>query len=304
MLSDPAKEAIAKMKAAYESNCDYALNEPLEKQREDWENSAANDVLPEEIKSKKLHIGGVTGEFYWHESVAPSPFERIILHFHGGGLTQGSSVTHRKLGSLIAAATKIPVFIHNYSLAPESPFPTALNESIEVYQALLSVGYLSQNIIFGGDSSGAALMCSTIISLKEYHLASPKAVYMMSPQLDNTFSGETIVTNSDHDLRVFLADLEQCAQHYCGSEAVNNPLISPIFADLSDFPPSFIQVGSAEILLDDARQFAQNLAACGVDVTINVWEEMWHVFQSSGDTVPEAKTALKELNDFLCSKLD
>lgn len=301
MLSIEAQTAILKMKNSRDANFQYALTESLNNQRSEWENSAKEYQLPEELEYSDMRIAGITGALIAHKRFSKeSPIKgKLILHFHGGGLNQGSAITHKKLGGLIVSETNIPLFIHNYSLAPENPFPKALLDSVEVYEELLKLGYLAENIIFGSDSSGAALMCSTIISLRDKHHKLPKAMYLLSPQLDNTFTGQSMETNKMNDHRVSLEDLTNCANDYRGAESIHNPLISPIYADLRLFPPTFIQAGSAELLLDDAVRFEQRLSEAGVEASLDVWEEMWHVFQSSADKVPESKKALENLQHFL-----
>lgn len=299
MISIEAQNAIQLMKANREDNFQYALVESLVNQRSEWEKTAQEYRLPKELDSKEMKFGEVTGELIFLKGVVIKPNEKIILHFHGGGLNQGSALTHRKLGGLIVLETKIPLFIHNYGLAPEHPFPIAIIDSVKVYKKLLSDGYSAENIIFGGDSSGAGLMCSTLLFLKKEKLKLPKAMYLLCPQLDNTFRGATMETNKENDHRVCLEDLLICANHYRGNEPANNPLISPIYADLTSFPSTFIQAGGAEILLDDAVRFEKNLKECGVEVSIDIWEDMWHVFQSGGDKIPESKRALENLHTFL-----
>lgn len=302
MLSSEAQTAINKMLIDREKNGHYALTEPLENQRKEWEDSAKEVCLPADLICQEQTIAEVTGERISLKAIPQGAKNQLILHFHGGGLNQGSAITHRKLGGLISRHTGIPVFIHNYSLAPEHPFPAALVDTVKVYQTLLKT-YSPEMMVFGGDSSGASLLCSTLLYLKVQQIDLPKAVYLLSPQLDNCFTGETMLTNQKADHRVSLADLANCVEDYRGQKPVEDPLISPLYGDVTNFPPTFIQVGSSELLLSDATRFEQRLNQADVAVELDICPDMWHVFQSSGDKIPEAKEALERLAHFVNRKM-
>lgn len=298
MLSIQAQTAIRKMEETREDSRAYALTEPLDIQRRDWESAACAYVQPEHTVFREVEISGITAGLI-EKKDSGRPGSGILLHFHGGGLTQGSAITHRALGTSLTQISGRPVLIHNYPLAPEHPFPAALNASVNVYCQLLQNGHAPEDIVFGGDSSGATLGCAVLLQLRHLELPLPGALYLLSPQLDNTFSGETIQLNRDQDHRVFLEDLQNCSAWYRGPESADNPLVSPFFGDVTGFPRTFIQTGGSEILLSDSLGFAEKIKAAGVPVTLDIRDRMWHVFQADADEIPEAAEALAKLADFL-----
>lgn len=214
-------------------------------------------------------------------------------------MTLGSCVTHRKLASYIASITNTPVLVHNYPLAPEHPFPAALDFSEQVYQWLIERGYGADQIIFGGDSSGCALELSLMLKLKDNGCPLPKASFLFSPMLDFTLSGETIKTLAEIDPCLFEEDIRTSAKLYCNGAASGNPYITPLNASFVEFPPMLIQVGSSEILLDDALRLSKIASSVGVDVCLEIWDDMWHVFQGNIGELPEAEQALENVNTFL-----
>lgn len=298
MLSHVAKEKIENQKKNRSENFHYVMNQSIEQQRKDWEASASLYELPDFLRIEDHLLAGVSAELIQFKGQTEQVHDQLILHFHGGGLTLGSAITHRKLGGLIAEHTHVPVMIHNYPLAPEYPYPVALESSLDFYQTLLKSENFPAKIIFSGDSSGCGLACGVILKILEDNLPLPSGLILMSPQLDNTFSGQSFEENKGKDYTVFKEDLALTALRYCGDAPPDDPFISPIFANLTGFPPTFVQSGSHELLLSDGADFAEKLETAGVPVTLDIWEGMWHVFQSSGDKVPEAIQALERIRDF------
>lgn len=275
---------------------EYLLNTEISVQRKDWEISALNDKLPEGTEIEKFIVKDIDGELIKNQM---SDSQHIILYFHGGGLTLGSCITHRKLVSYIAKITNIPVFVHNYPLAPEYPYPAALNNSLQVYLHLNEKGYKSDQILYGGDSSGCALALSLILKLKSNHFQLPKGVFLFSPMLDFTLSGETIKTLAEIDPCLFAEDIKMTANLYCNGECPENPFITPLNGSFGDFPPLLIQTGSCEMLLDDSMRLREKANGAGVDVCLEIWNEMWHVFQGQIGKMPEAEQALAHVNLFI-----
>jgi acetyl esterase/lipase len=222
----------------------------------------------------------------------------MILYFHGGGLSQGSIITHRKLVAHIVKSTTLPVLIFNYPLAPENPYPAALDVSEQVYFYLLNNGVQSENIIFGGDSSGGGLAIALALLLKKKNILLPKGIFLLSPMLDFTLSGSTMKTCAEKDPTLFEEDLKLTAGYYIGQESPSNPLISPVYGDIKGSPPLLIQVGGVEILLSDSTRFADRAKISQVNVQLSLWEGMWHVFQAWADEIPEAMDALEEIGEF------
>ncbi|MFV0394681.1 MAG: alpha/beta hydrolase [Coprobacillaceae bacterium] len=299
MVSLEAQKKIMKLKDTQKENQEYALNAPLEIQRKEWEEYASQAPLPSNINIETKMIGNISTDWISVDNKKDS----VILYFHGGGLNQGSSITHHRLASYISKYSGSSILMHNYPLAPEHPFPEALIVSVEIYQWLIELGYTSKKIIFGADSSGAALAMATCLKLREMNKELPKAIFMLSPMLDFSLSGESMLTHKERDLRVFKEDLDLTVSYYCQNEDPTNYLISPIFGDIKDFPPTLIQVGSEEILLSDALRLKEQLIKHKRFVTLTIWEGMWHVFHSDVERIPEATKALKEVSTFIKEQL-
>ena len=284
------KEAMLENK-----NIDEILNTPLEVKRKNWEESASADILPEGMVISKAVINNISAEWI---SANNSGKDNIILYFHGGGFNMGSIITHRKFVSYIVKYTGVPILIIDYPLAPEHPYPAALESCEGIYSYLLEHGFQAENIILGGDSSGGGLAIALALLLKEKEIPLPKGIFALSPWLDLTFSGDTIKTCADRDPLCSEKDLQADANYYIGTQSPDNPLISPIYGDISGFPPLMIQAGSEEILLSDSTRFADKAKENQVNVQLSVWKGMWHFFQGWVGEIPEAIDAIEEINRF------
>ena len=282
-------------------NLEAILSTPLELQRKGWEEAASADDIPDSIVIREAVIGNTYAEWISTES---SRKDNIIMYFHGGGYTQGSTLTHRRLAAHIVKNTDLPMILFNYPLAPENPYPAALNSSEQIYLHLLDSGYQSENIIFGGDSSGGGLATALTLLLKDKKIPLPKGIFLLSPMLDLTLSGGTISTNAGKDPLLYIEDMRRTVSRYIEKESPNNPLISPVFGEISGFPPLLMQVGSDELLLSDSTRFADRAKASQVDVQLSVWEGMWHVFQAWVGEVPEAADAIAEIGRFTKTVFD
>jgi len=276
-------------------NLEQVLNTPLEKQRKNWEESASTDIIPDIIFTEKTVIRNISVEWV---SMKNSSKQNIILYFHGGGFNQGSTITHRKLAAYIVKAAHVPILMHNYPLTPENPYPAALVSSEQIYSYLLENGYQPENIILGGDSSGGGLALALTLLLKDKKVPLPKGVFLLSPMVDFTLSGDTLKTNEEKDPLLFVEDLQITVNRYIAKESPFNPLISPIFGDLRGIPPMFIQVGSDELLLSDSTRLAELARASQTDVQLSVWEGMWHVFQVWVSEIPEASESIESIARF------
>ena len=294
-----SKEAgTAKEKLFQNKNLEEVLNTPLKIQREEWEESVKNVKLPRNIKIEEITVKNIKADWIIPEFTES---ESVIFYFHGGGLNQGSKLTHRKLAAEIANRSKLRVFIHNYPLAPENPYPAALNKSLELYLWLLESGLKAEKIIFGSDSSGSALALALILFLKKEKYPLPKMAFLFSPMLDFSLSGESVIKNKDLDPKIFKEDLELTSKYYCDKKSSKDPLISPVYGDFTGFPPLFIQVGSEELLLSDSLTLEKRAKGAGVSVKLEIWEGMWHVFQTRFESIPEADQAVTNTADFINS---
>lgn len=233
--------------------------------------------------------------------IAPSGsnLNKVILHLHGGGYVTGGADSHLMMCIPMAQTLKAKILLPEYRLAPEHPFPAAVDDAMKAYRWLLAQGYSPKNIIISGDSAGGGLALATVLSLREAGEPLPAAIVCISPWTDLTFTGSSHITKAKVDC-VLLSDvLREWAACYVGTENPDNPLISPIYADFQGFPPLLIQVGSDEVLLDDARMLAEKAKSSGVDVTLKIWDEMWHVWPALGDLIPESKKAFEEVGNFI-----
>jgi epsilon-lactone hydrolase len=236
----------------------------------------------------------------WIECIKPG--HGVILYFHGGAYALGSINSHRDLLSRLASATNLKIVAINYRLAPEHPFPAALEDARTAYRWLLAQGYDSSRIAFAGDSAGGGLAISTLIQLQTAGEALPACAVCISPWTDLTLSGQSVKTKASADPMLNASLLEIYAKYYaCGAEK-HDPLVSPLFGELKDFPPLLIHVGTDEILLDDAQRLFENARNAGVDVTLKTWDQMFHVFQII-PYLPESKQSIEEIGRFLSEHL-
>lgn len=224
--------------------------------------------------------------------------EKVILFLHGGGFNAGSIQSHHALMGKTSRTSGYAVLGIGYRLAPEFPFPAALNDALQSYQWLLDHSYLPLNIFFAGSSAGAGLALSLCLKLKEINQSQPAAVICISPMVDFTFSSASIESNKDKDW-IRVDRLSSAARDYCSNEDPKNPLISPLFGDLQGLPPLLIQVGESEILRDEATAFAKQAEASGVPVTLEVWPEMVHCWQLFASKVPEGQKAIEQIGTFI-----
>lgn len=222
--------------------------------------------------------------------------ERVLLYLHGGGFVIGAAATDLSIPLRMGIDARLPVLSVDYRLAPEHPYPAALDDSVAAYRWLLKQGYKAGNIGVVGDSAGGQLAVAVVLAAHKAGLPRPGAVVVMSPVTDMTNTGDSYVTMATFD-PIQSTDRSNRVDYMAGHDP-KDPLLSPIFADLHDFPPLLIQVGTRDLLLSDSVRLARKARMDGVDVTLDVWDGMWHVFQSN-PAVPEAKAASVEAAAFL-----
>ncbi len=226
-----------------------------------------------------------------------------LLYLHGGGYICGSFASHRGLVGNLAQACGVRTLMPEYRLAPEYPFPAALEDSLRVYRHLLDDGVAPHRLVLGGESAGGGLAIATLLALKDEGLPLPAAAFVLSPWTDLAATGESLHTRARQDPWFEPEGVAVAAAFYIGDESNTNPLISPLYGDLSGLPPLLIHVGDYEILRDDSTRLAEKALAAGVDVTLRVWEGMWHVFQSLAGRVPEARESVDEVGAWVQSRL-
>lgn len=256
--------------------------------------------FPDGVTSEVVSAGGVPAEMIENEGAAT---DRVVLYLHGGGYVAGSIDSHRNLTGHLAKAAGIRVLALHYRLAPENPHPAPVEDAVAAYRWLLDEGYAPDHIVISGDSAGGGLALATLIALRDQQVALPAAAVPMSPWVDMEGEGESMVTRADADPMVDRNMLLQMTDLFLGDGDPKDPLAAPLHADLSGLPPLLIQVGDAEVLLDDSTRFAAKAKAAGVDVSLEVWPEMVHVFQASAGFVPEANEAIARIAEFSREKV-
>lgn len=258
-------------------------------------------AAPKTIKVEKIDIDGIHAE--WLTPLNANP-EQVILYFHGGGYVTGSIETYRMMCGLLANYTGVKVLIPNYRLAPENPFPAALDDALKVYRWLLEQGTSSANIIIAGDSAGGGLGVATVLALKDKSESLPAAVVCLSPWADLTLTNKTHITKAEADVVLRTDVLREWALAYTDESNFTNPLVSPVYADFHGFPPLLIEVGGDEILLGDSLLLAEKAKAAGVQVELRIWDGMWHVWHALGELIPESKMAFKEIGQFVSARFN
>ncbi len=272
---------------------------PVEKLRQDVENGARFNLFPRGVTIQPVQIDHIPAEWLIPDGISK---QRVMLYLHGGGFATSSVNTHRAMASRIAKAGQVSGLIIDYRLAPEHPYPAALEDTVTAYQWLLDQGTESRNIVLAGDSAGCALMLSAVTVLRDRQIPFPAAVVCLSPLIDMEGTGETVTTNADRDPWL-TAQGKEIFRHYIGGNDPRDPLISPLYADLTGFPPISITVGRDEIMLSDATRLEDRARAAGVEVEIKIWEDMWHVFPFFAPIVPEASNAIEEVGGFIQNQL-
>ncbi|QCJ42428.1 alpha/beta hydrolase [Bacillus sp. S3] len=257
-------------------------------------------TLPKNCKVVPVEIEGLYAE--WITTTSAETLvaaDKVILYLHGGGYALCSANTHRPLAARIGKAAGLKVLFPEYRLAPEHPFPAAIEDAVNVYRWLRSQGYDPANILFAGDSAGGGLCLATALVLRDQNEPLPAAIVCLSPWVDLTSSGESYRKNKAVDPYLSIEAVREAVKMYAANEAPDHPLISPVFANLTGLPPLFIQAGSHEILQSDAEKLADAARNAGVTVSFKIWNGMWHVWQISGDALPEARKAIKEIGAFI-----
>jgi acetyl esterase/lipase len=230
--------------------------------------------------------------------------DAAVLYLHGGAFVAGSPATHRELAARVSRAAGAPVLSVDYRLAPEHPFPAAVQDAERAFRWLLDHGHAPERLIVGGDSSGGGLALQTLLTLRDGGVPLPAAAFFMSPVTDWVdLSSDSFAARATWDPLVTPAQCRYTASLYAGSPAADSPLLRPTQMDLSGLPPLWIHVGEDEILLGDAERLASRAAEAGVEVTFKVWPGMWHGFQAAARYVPEARQSLEELARFLRERL-
>jgi acetyl esterase/lipase len=268
----------------------------IEEDRLSYETILASMPLEDDIHTERVGAGGVPAEWIWAPGAQD---DRVLLYFHGGGYVIGSMRTHRVMLSRIARAAGIKVLGLDYRLAPENPFPAPVEDALTAYRWLLAHGYSPRNIALGGDSAGGGLVAAALVAMRYTGEPLPAAGVCISPWIDMEASGASFTSNARVDPSVSKERIVNIARVYLAGKNPRAPLASPMYADLHGLPPLLVQVGSIETLLDDAKTLTERAKAAGVEVELEVWEDMPHVWQHYAPILPEGQQAIAGIGDFL-----
>jgi len=230
--------------------------------------------------------------------------EGAILYLHGGGYVIGSTRSHRHLAAAIAVAAGAPALLLDYRRAPECPFPGALDDAVAAYRWLLAAGLAPRRIVIAGDSAGGGLTIATLLALRDGDVPLPAGAVCISPWVDLTCSSGSYEAKAASDPIVQRVAVAAMAQAYLGDTDATTPLASPLYADFRGLPPLLIHVGSEEVLVDDATRLAERAKAAGVDTTLEVWDQMIHVWHWFLPMLDEAQTAIDRIGAFIRARVD
>jgi monoterpene epsilon-lactone hydrolase len=256
--------------------------------------------LPAGVTVTEAALGGVpTAEI----TVEGIEHRHVVLYFHGGVYVISDAFLAAGLASEVGRRTHAKVISVDYRLAPEHPYPAAVDDALAAYEALLDDGIAPSDIAFAGESAGGGLAIATLVNARDHGLALPAAAYLMSPYVDLTLAGTTMDTKRDLDPLLNRELLEPRVADYTAGQDAALALISPVFADLSGLPPLIIQAGSHEVLLDDAVRLAQQAATADVDVTLEITPRVPHVFQGYSAMLDEGAAALDRAGQLLSAHL-
>ncbi len=271
-------------------------NLSLEMERVGQDLLAENDVkqLPEDMVVATDCIGNMRVEWF-HTLGAPE--DEAILYFHGGAYMTGSIISNRPLAVDFAQATRRNVLSFEYRLAPEHPFPAALEDGLAAWEYMLSLGLLPSRVAFVGDSAGGGLEIATCLKARDLGLSLPSALVALSPWVDLTLSDASYHENRRLDPMLERKKLIRAVMYYAYGKPLMEPLISPVYANFLGFPPTLIHVGTNELLLGEARRLRRAMVRDGVNAELLEWEGMWHVFQVF-DT-PESHAAMRQIAGYV-----
>lgn len=299
MISPEATELNASFRIDLKGSGAFTI--PFAEQRTNWDEFGKS--IPEyssDVSVEAVDCDGTPCEWV----VAPGASEnKVLLHFHGGGYVIGHPNGYRNFNSRISEALGARVLAVDYRLAPEHPFPAAIEDTLRAYKWILAQGYQPAQVGFTGESAGGGLVCATLLAARDQGVPLPAAAVAVSPWVDLTNTGDSHTFNADADPMLEPKVLDPYTAAYLNGADPKDPLASPVCADLSGLPPIYILVGSTEILLDDARALFMNASRAGVNTTIEVAPEMPHIWPIFAYQLPEGREAITRISTFFGSHL-
>jgi epsilon-lactone hydrolase len=290
MPSEELQQVIALLRA---TSAQTPADETFAEGRERLDQSGVLFAVPDEVEVTPVRVAGVSCERFHPTTGSGDPTGGLVLYHHGGAYTAGSLDSHRSLTARMALASGCDLLSVDYRLAPEHPHPAGLQDARAVYHQVLADGTAPGRLVVGGDSAGAGLATALLLSLRDNDEPLPAGAVLLSPWLDLTLTSDSITSRAAEEPMLRVGSLARSAEAYAGGD-LRRPLVSPVFADLSGLPPLLVLVGTAEILLDDSRTFADRARSAGVEVDLDVEQGLIHVWPFI-DGVPEAATAMARI---------
>jgi acetyl esterase/lipase len=278
----------------------FPVGSSVDEQRRLFREAVSAQPLPADVTVSSAALGGVPTAEITVDGVEP---RHVVLYFHGGVYVISDAFLAAGLASQIGRRTQAKVISVDYRLAPEHPYPAAVDDALTAYDALLDSGIAPSDIAFAGDSAGGGLAIATLVNARDHGLPLPPAAYVLSPYVDLSLAGTTMETKRDVDPLLSRELLEPRVADYTAGQDAALGLISPVFANLSGLPPLIIQAGSHEVLLDDAVRLAHKAATADVEVTLEITPRVPHVFQAYSPMIDEAEAALDRAARFLSAHL-
>ncbi len=278
----------------------FPVDSDVNKQRRLLRELTSAQPLPADVTVTAAALGGVPTAEITIDGIEP---RHVVLYFHGGVYVLGDAFQAAGLASQVGRRTRAKVISVDYRLAPEHPYPAAVDDALAAYEALLRGGTAPSDIAFAGESAGGGLAVATLVNARDHGLPLPAAALAMSPYADLTLAGTTMQTKREVDALMSRENLQSRVPDYTAGQDAALGLISPIFADLSGLPPLIIQAGTHEVLLDDAIRLARQAATADVEVTLDITPRVPHVFQTFYQILDEAAAALDRAGQLLSAHL-
>ena len=291
------------LRDAYRKFNEKVLSNPsatLADMRADAEVFAEMTTEPTAVATESVNAGGVPALMLTPEHCKS---DRVLQYTHGGGYVFCSAASHRRLAGHIAKAIGCRALVLDYRLAPEHPHPAPVNDAIAAYRWLLAQGIQPQHIAFSGDSAGGGLVLGALVKARDEGLPQPAGAVPLSPWTDMEATGESMLTRAALDMCVQKVGIQQLAPLFLGTNSSRDPYASPYYADLRGIAPLYIQVGDEETLLDDSVRLAHRALDAGVEVKLEIYPEMQHIFQICAGNLPQADLAISRIAAWLQPKL-
>jgi acetyl esterase/lipase len=294
--SQASREQVEKLVGLWKDH--FAGADSLQQRRTAFKSLMETTPGPTRIQLRQVDADGIDAELMWPARLHHPIGERVILYIHGGGFSSGSIRTHSLLAGSLAKAASSDVLLIDYRLTPEYTYPAQINDALTAYRWLLDNGYRNDNIVLAGDGAGGNIAIETVLRQMQVGKALPAAVIALSPITDLAATGGSMTSNAESDPLVGKDWIETLRKAYLGRKSPTDPQASPLYADLTGFPPLLLQVGSGEVLLDDTLRLADKARQAGVDVTTEVWPGMPHQWQLFPSLLDDADRASQNIAEF------